>query len=183
MPGRNLKIFELTVNDGSALLKGKWFNQPFMKKNFKTGQEVLLCGTVRRNPYWGIGFEMDNPEYEIISNAGDSFIHMNRIVPVYRVTSGLTSRQMRSIMYNMVHTCIKDVCETIPGEILKRHALPDISASLAQVHFPEVNADVELLNRGATEFHKRLSFDELFMLELGSCRTEKGKRTRKRNRF
>jgi ATP-dependent DNA helicase RecG len=174
LPGRNLKIFELTVNDGSGLLKGKWFNQPFMKKNFKTGQEVLLCGTVKRNPYRGIGLEMDNPEYEIISNAEDSFIHMNRIVPVYRVTSGLTSRQMRSIMYNMVHTCIEDVCETIPGEILKRHALPDISASLAQVHFPEINVDVELLNRGATEFHKRLSFDELFMLELGLAALKKG---------
>ncbi len=55
LPGRNLKLFELTVNDGSGLLKCKWFNQPFLKKNFKPGQEVLLCGTVKKNHYRGIG--------------------------------------------------------------------------------------------------------------------------------
>lgn len=167
LPGKNLKIFELTINDGSGLLKGKWFNQPFMKKNFKVGSGVLLCGTVKRNPYWGIGFEMDNPEYEIINDGDDSFIHINRIVPVYRVTSGLTVRQMRSIMFNAVNTSIQDVSETIPPEILKRNALPALSASLSQIHFPDVNADLDLLNRGASDFHKRLSFDELFMFELG----------------
>jgi ATP-dependent DNA helicase RecG len=167
LPGKNLKLFELTINDGSALLKGKWFNQPFMKKNFKVGNEVLLCGTVRRNPYWGIGFEMDNPEYEIMNDSDDSFIHVNRVVPVYRVTSGLTVRQMRSIMFNVVNTCIQDVSETIPPEILKRNTLPDLPESLSQIHFPGETVDIELLNRGMSHFHRRLSFDELFMLELG----------------
>jgi ATP-dependent DNA helicase RecG len=166
LPGRNLKIFELTINDGSGLLKGKWFNQPFMKKNFKVGHEVLLCGTVKRNPYWGIGFEMDNPEYEIISD-NDSLIHTNRVVPVYRVTSGLSVRQIRSIMFNIITTYIKDVSDTIPVEILNRNALPGLSESLLQIHFPDTNVDVELLNRGVSDFHKKLSFDELFMLELG----------------
>ena len=63
LPGRNLRIFELIVNDGSGLLKCKWFNQPYMKKTFQIGDEALLCGTVKKNPYRGIGFEMDNPEY------------------------------------------------------------------------------------------------------------------------
>jgi ATP-dependent DNA helicase RecG len=166
LPGRNLKIFELTINDGSGLLKGKWFNQPFMKKNFKVGHEVLLCGTVKRNPYWGIGFEMDNPEYEIIRD-NDSLIHTNRVVPVYRVTSGLSVRHIRSIMFNIITTYIKDVSDTIPVEILNRNALPGLSESLLQIHFPDTNVDVELFNRGVSDFHKRLSFDELFMLELG----------------
>ena len=166
LPRRNLKLFELTLNDGSGLLKGKWFNQPFMKKNFKVGQEVMLCGTVKRNPYWGIGFEMDNPEYEIVSD-NDSFIHTNRVVPVYRTTSGLSVRQIRSIMFNLIHTCIKDVCDPVPGEILKRNGLPGLPESLSVVHFPDPNVDIVLLNKGTSEFHKRLSFDELFMLELG----------------
>ncbi len=167
LQGRHLKIFELTVNDESGLLKGKWFNQPFMKKNFKVGQEVLLCGTVKRNPYRGIGFEMDNPEYEIVSDDGDPLIHTNRVVPVYRVTSGLSVRQIRSIMFNILTTCIKDVSDMVPVEIINRNALPDLSKSLSQIHFPDSNVDVELFNRGVSDFHKRLSFDELFMLELG----------------
>ena len=166
LPGRNLKIFELTVNDGSGLLKGKWFNQPFMKKNFKIGQEVLLCGPVKSNPYWGIGFEMDNPEYEIISD-DDAFIHTNRVVPVYKVTSGLSVRQLRSIMFNIINTCIKDVSDTIPAEIFSGNSLPGLSESLSQIHFPDTHVKIDLLNNGVSDFHKRLSFDELFMLELG----------------
>jgi ATP-dependent DNA helicase RecG len=166
LPGRNLKIFELTVSDGSGLLKGKWFNQPFMKKNFKLGHKVLLYGTIKRNPYRGIGFEMENPEYEIISD-NDSSIHMNRIVPVYRVTSGLSVRQMRSIMFSIISAYIKDINDTIPVEILRRNKLPGLSESLSKIHFPDINADVGLFNNKASDFHKRLSFDELFMLELG----------------
>lgn len=173
LPGRNLKIFEITINDGSGLLRGKWFNQPFMKKNFKIGYEVLLWGTVKRNPYRGIGFEIDNPEYEILAGAAsaqsrdDSLIHMNRVVPVYRVTSGLSVKQARSILYNIVTTYIKDVPDVIPSEILGRNSLPGLPESLSQIHFPDADADVELLNRGVSDCHKRLSFDELFMLELG----------------
>jgi ATP-dependent DNA helicase RecG len=178
--GKSLRIFEMTINDGSGLLKGKWFNQPFMKKNFKIGYEVLLHGVVKRDPYWGIGFQMDNPEYEIINTADasekndtrplsreESAIHMNRIVPVYRVTSGLTVRQIRTIMFNIVHTHIKDVPDVIPSNIIAKNVLPGIAESLSQVHFPHENADMELLNSGASDFHKRLAFEELFMLELG----------------
>jgi ATP-dependent DNA helicase RecG len=173
LPGRNLRIFELTVNDGSGLLKGKWFNQPFMKNNFKPGYKVLLCGTVKRNPYWGIGFEMDNPEYEIISDK-DSLIHMNRVVPIYRVTSGLSVRQMRSIIFNIINAHIKDVSDTTPAEILRRNHMPGLSESISQIHFPDTNIDIELFNRGASDFHKRLSFDELFMLELGLAVMKRG---------
>jgi ATP-dependent DNA helicase RecG len=59
-PGRNFSIFELIVNDGSAVLRGKWFNQPFMKNTFTVGSSVLLCGTVKKNPYWGIGFDFNS---------------------------------------------------------------------------------------------------------------------------
>jgi ATP-dependent DNA helicase RecG len=177
--GKSLRIFELTINDGTGLLKGKWFNQPFMKKNLKIGYEVLLYGVVKRNPYWGIGFEMDNPEYEIIRtdtvekndsetlSREESLIHMNRVVPIYRVTSGLSVRQIRTIMFTIINTHVKDIQEVIPSNILSKNRLPDISETLSQVHFPDAHADIELLNRGMSDFHKRLAFEELFLLELG----------------
>lgn len=187
LPRKDIKIFELVINDGSGLLKGKWFNQPFMKKNFKVGQEVILCGTIKRNTYWGIGFEMDNPEYEVLDDpecvrdepgmksGEDSLIHTKRIVPIYKVTSGLSVRQMRSIMFNIVNSHISDIIDPIPGEILFRNNLPSLSESIANIHFPNSESDLEVLNRGTSEFHKRLSFDELFMLELGLAKIKRGK--------
>ncbi|MEW6584230.1 MAG: ATP-dependent DNA helicase RecG [Nitrospirota bacterium] len=174
LPGRNLRIFELVMNDGSGLLKGKWFNQPFMKKNFRVGQDVLLSGMVKINPYRGIGFEMDSPEFEIARDEDDGHIHTNRIVPVYRVTSGLSVRQMRSVMFNIIQTYSEQVSELLPGEILKRHGLPGLRRSISNVHFPENGTDMDLLNRGISDFHKRLSFDELFMLEMGLAVIKRG---------
>jgi ATP-dependent DNA helicase RecG len=165
--GRNLKIFELTISDGSACLKGKWFNQPFLKKNFKPGLNVLLFGTVKGNAFGKSGFEMDSPEYEIINEGEDSFIHINRIVPIYRVTSGLSVRLMRSIMFNIVNTCAKAAVDPVPVEILKTHALSGLPESLSGIHFPDAGTDIGRLNKGASDFHRRLCFDELFMLELG----------------
>ena len=172
--GKNFRIFELVINDGSALLKGKWFNQPFMKKTFTVGNSIMLCGTVKRNPYWGIGFEMDNPEYEIISDSDDPSIHVNRIVPVYKVTSGLSVRQMRSIMFQLVTTYMHDVHDTMPPEILTKHMLSDLCSALSQIHFPDAGTDTALLNNGTSIFHRRLSFEELFMLELGLAVLKQG---------
>lgn len=166
LPGKNLRIFELVVSDGSGLLRCKWFNQPFMKKNFKVGQDVVLYGSVRENPYCVTGLEMVNPEYEIMGD-DDLLIHMGRVVPVYKVTEGISVRQLRSIMFNIINTYVKDVFDPIPKEILQRNALPCLAESLSQVHFPDRGLDIEPLNRGISDFHRRLSFDELFMLELG----------------
>ena len=175
LPRSNLKLFELTVSDGSGLVKGKWFNQPFMKKNFEAGQEVILSGVVKRNPYRGIGFEFDNPEYEFVTDDINDFIHTSRIVPVYRTTAGLSVRQFRTIMFNLIDICIKEVPDIMPKEILERNNLPELKESLLNSHFPEAGTDMEILNRGISIYQKRLSFDELFMFELGLSVLKKGK--------
>lgn len=175
LPRSNLKLFELTVSDGSGLVTGKWFNQPFMKKNFEAGQEVILSGVVKRNPYRGMGFEFDNPEYELVTDDKDAFIHTSRIVPVYRTTAGLSVRQFRTIMFNLIDICIKEVSDTMPKEILERNNFPELKKSLLNSHFPEAGTDMDILNRGISIYQKRLSFDELFMFELGLSALKKGK--------
>jgi ATP-dependent DNA helicase RecG len=167
LPGRNLRIFELTVSDGTGILKGKWFNQAFLKKNFRVGNKVLLCGTLKRNSYYGVGFEMDNPEYEIMNYNDDPLVHTNRIVPTYRVTSGLSVRQMRSIMFNVISSHLAGISDAMPKEILLKHSLPGLQESLSGVHFPDSRTDLDLLNSGKSDYHRRLSFEELFMFELG----------------
>lgn len=179
LPRRNMKLFELTVSDGSGLVKGKWFNQPFLKKNFEVGQEVILSGIVKRNPYWGIGFEFDNPEYEFVTDDADAFIHTARIVPIYRTTSGLSVRQLRAIMFNLINTCIEDVSDHIPDEVLRRNNFPGLTESILNSHFPESGADIDSLNSGASIYQKRLYFDELFKFELGLSVIKRGKEVEK----
>jgi len=182
LPRGNLKLFELTISDGSGLLKGKWFNQPFMKKNFKVGQEVILSGIVKRNPYWGSGFEIDSPEYEFTADDSpealpnaDTLIHTSRIVPVYRTTAGISVRQLRTIMFNLINACIEGISDPVPPEILKRNNLPNLRDSILNSHFPESETDINVLNRRASAFQNRIFFHELFMFELGLSALKKGK--------
>lgn len=165
--GKNFRIFELVINDGSALLTGKWFNQPFLRKTFALGSTVLLRGTIKKNPYYGIGFEIDNPEYEIVGDEDDVSIHMNRIVPVYRVTDGLSVRQMRSIIFRIISTRVSDIIDPIPNSTREKFRLADLRVSLKQVHFPDDGVDVDLLNKSESPFHRRLAFDELFLMQIG----------------
>lgn len=166
LPKSKYKIFELIVSDGTGLLKGRWFNQPYMKKNFSPGQEVILSGVVKPNSYRGTGFEMDNPEYEFTDEDAD-LIHTARIVPVYRTTAGMSVRVLRSIMFNVLTACIDQVGDPVPEELLSKYKLPPLKDSIYNSHFPGPGTDIGSLNRGISDYQRRLSFDELFNLGLG----------------
>lgn len=174
LPKSNFKIFEIIISDGTGLLKGKWFNQPYMKKNFTVGQEVILSGVVKRNSYWGTGFEMDNPEYEFTSDDAENLIHTSRIVPVYRTTAGMSVRLLRSIMFNAISTASDSIHDDIPETICSRYNFPLLRESITNSHFPDGRTDMEHLNRGTDEYRKRLAFDELFHLELGIAVMKRG---------
>jgi len=174
LPRSHFKIFELVISDGTGVLKGKWFNQPFMKKNFSLGREVILSGVVKRNPYWGIGLEIENPEYEFTDDDAENLIHTSRVVPVYRTTAGMSVRLLRSIMFNVISACTERLEDPLPEELPAKYHLPPLKDSICNVHFPNQEADIESLNKGVSDYQRRLSFDELFHLELGIAVMKKG---------
>ncbi len=171
---KKMKIFELVISDGTGLLTAKWFNQPYMKKVFKPGKKVILSGIVKRGFNWGAGFEMQNPEYEIIDDDSDTQnIHTSRIVPIYRTTAGVSARALRSMMHSIVNFALPSVEDYMPEEILKQYSLPPLREALRNVHFPE-DGDIESLTSGTSPYHQRLSFDELFFLQSGLAILKRG---------
>ncbi len=165
---RGLKIFELLLNDGTGLIKGKWFNQSYLDRVFKAGERVLLSGTVRRDYRWGVGWEMLNPDYEAFpEESGKENIHTSRIVPVYRVTEGLGQRAMRAMMFSIISSVSGRLTEYMPEEVLRRTGLPGLEESFLYVHFPGEEADLESLQKMDSPYHRRIAFDELFCLETG----------------
>ncbi len=174
-PRGKMKIFELVVSDGSGVVTAKWFNQPYMKKVFKKGDRVYLSGVVKRNRYWGVGFEIHNPEYEIINEEDEAeSIHTHRIVPVYRCTARLTTRNMRRMMFNIINFALPHIEDYIPQELIEKYRLPSLRDALFNVHFPSEDISVEELNQFRSIYHKRLSFDELFLLQAGLAIMKKG---------
>lgn len=173
----SLKIFELIISDGSGIITAKWFNQPYLEKVFKAKDEVVLYGMVKLN-YWETGFEMVNPEYEILSGDDSepvqSNIHTGRIVPIYRLTDGLSQKQMRNIMYSIMNIAIPYIVDPIPTEVIQKHKLPELKESIENVHFPSADLSIDELNKGVSLYHKRLVFDELFTFQIGLALMKKG---------
>ncbi len=172
---QRLKIFELVITDNSGMLVGSWFNQPFMKKAFKPGQQVILSGVVKSNPYRGGLPQIDNPDYEIMDESEqDSLIHTGRIVPIYRTTAGLSVRYLRSMMKSSLDSCGEALPDALPDYLTSKYSLVPIAQALFEVHFPTQEKDVAVLNRGMSPAHRRLSFEELFTLELGLALRKQG---------
>ncbi len=172
---KRLKVFELLITDRSGMLIGSWFNQPFMKKTFKTGQKVILSGVVKANPYKGGIPQIDNPDYEIMDDdESDSLIHTGRTVPIYRTTAGLSVRVLRSMMKNILDSCGAAEPEALPDYLIEKYSLMSAAQALSEVHFPTIERDITVLNRGTSAAHRRLSFEELFSLELGLALRKRG---------
>ncbi len=172
---QRVKIFELLITDKSGMLIGSWFNQAFMQKMFRKGQKVILSGIVKANPYKGGLPQIDNPDYEIMDDTEpDSLIHTGRTVPIYRTTSGLSVRYLRSMLKAILDSCAASVHEMLPEEIVKKYSLMPVPDAYFEVHFPSQEKDIARLNRGMSPAHRRLSFEELFVLELGLALRKRG---------
>jgi len=171
-PRKKMKIFELTVTDGSGILRAKWFAQPYLKKYFHKGDRVILNGMVKGNAFAGPGVEMENPDFEVI-DAEDRRVHTSRIVPFYRATEGISPKQLRGLMFNALAKCSSILVEWMPQDILERNDLPPLHWAVKEAHFPEEIEDAGVLNAGRSAAHRRLIFDELFLLQLGLARIRK----------
>lgn len=157
----NLTIFKLAVDDGTGVLYGVWFNQPYLEKVFSPHMEVILSGkvTVFRH------LQMENPEYEILDSPAsvEDLVHTGRIVPIYPLTDRLSQRTLRTIMKRVVENFTPFVSETLPPEILTRQGLVPLPQALRNIHFPEDEKSKE-------EARRRLVFEEFFLLQLGILR-------------
>ena len=53
----------------------------------------------------------------------------------------------------------------LPRSVRARHRLLPIGEAIQQVHFPSPNTDLAALDHGVTDAHRRLAFEELFLLQ------------------
>jgi len=165
-PRKRMKIFELSVTDKTGFIKAKWFNQPYLERYFRKGQQVVLSGVVKGSPYARFGLEMENPDFELVGDE-DIFIHTSRIVPVYKATEGITPKQIRTLMFNAVNNYVFLIDDYMPEDIIKRHGLIPLRDAVKEMHFPETSSDVNILNSNSSPAQRRIIFDEFFLLELG----------------
>jgi ATP-dependent DNA helicase RecG len=130
----------------------RWFNQHWVEKVIAAGQRLVVHGKPKRR---GKEIIIDHPEFEVVEEDAETSIHLRRIVPIHRVTEGLTPRVLRQIVWNVLQDLRpEDVPQFLPPRL---DSLPRFEA-LKQIHFPE---SAEMLARA----RKHLVLEEFFVMQ------------------
>ncbi|MCW5873963.1 MAG: ATP-dependent DNA helicase RecG [Anaerolineales bacterium] len=157
-PHGGKQVFEIVVDDGTAALRAIWFNQPWMYKNFREGDEVVLSGKI--DQYLG-RLTLNSPEWELVEDeeAAADTQHTNRIVPVYPLTADIRQRWLRGLMKKVVSYWAPRLPDMLPADLLASAGLLPYADALQQAHFPDSQEQLEAAKL-------RLAFNELFLLQL-----------------
>jgi ATP-dependent DNA helicase RecG len=152
--GGRRTLVEAVVSDGSGAMRITWFNQPWLAKKFKPGEPIVISGET--DQYLG-RLTMTNPSWSPVE---EEHLMSKGIVPIYPLTEKVSQRWLREKIHTVVEEWAPKVPDALPDWIKDQADLPDLSAALKQIHFPDSWED---LNRASY----RLAFDEIFFLQLG----------------
>lgn len=143
-----------------------WFGRRYIERRLSAGQTVALSGKVELRG-WLPRFQ--NPEF---GPAGEDALHAGRIVPVYRLTAGITGAHLRARMKAALDLALPDFDEYLSPDArpdLER-PLPEIRLAIEWMHFPP---DFEQLDDAVS----RLAFDELLALQIGMVARQRQRQT------
>jgi ATP-dependent DNA helicase RecG len=146
-------IITSILADASGTIEATWFNQPYLERQLKPGRRIVLSGKV--DEYLG-RLVFQSPTWEPLQR---ELIHTGRLVPIYPLTAGVTSRWLRRLMKRTVDYWAPRLPDPLPEEIRERHNLLDLPSAIRQIHFPDSQT---ILDRA----RYRLSFDEFLLIQL-----------------
>ena len=154
---RRLTLAETTLQDASGRIKAIWFGRGYLAQTFRPGVRALFTGPVGKRK----GLVLNNPEYEILSGDDeDTRLNTGRIVPIYRLTEGLSQRILRRAVAAALENVPDNLPETLPNAVRERYGFPAVNSALRNVHFPDSDQDAQIA-RG------RFAFEELLAIQLG----------------
>jgi ATP-dependent DNA helicase RecG len=142
--------------DGTGEISATWFGRRFIERRLHVGQDVVVSGRLKR--FRG-ALTVDNPEFQPVDAAGEVLM-AGRIVPVYRLTAGLTAARLRVAEREALDRAGHAYPEYLPSTVRREHDLPAIPVALEHAHYP---TDFEARDAAL----RRLAFDELLALQLG----------------
>ncbi|UCF69342.1 MAG: ATP-dependent DNA helicase RecG, partial [Acidobacteriota bacterium] len=159
---RRMEILNVLLDDGTAALEVKFFNRAYLADWIMPGLRMLVHGVPRRT---GRRLELHGPEFEVLQ-PGDDPAEITGWVPVYEKLGPLSPRRVRAATGQAL-ALVGEIADPLPADVLARRQLVGRSEALRLVHRPTVETPAEQLASRRTAGHRRLAFDEFFLLELG----------------
>ncbi len=147
----HINVFKLILSDGENEILCIFFNNPYTFEKLFPGKEYLFYGKIGGTVLLR---ELLNPQFIELDSE-------NRLVPRYRLTSGLSHVMIANTL--RLALPLYDLPDNLPEYIKEEFKLIDKKSALYQIHFPVDNDE-------CTAAKKRLAFDELITLQLGMAK-------------
>lgn len=146
---KDLRIFKAKATDGLNDFMIIIYNNFYGFNALQTGKEYLFYGKVTGNL---LRKEISSPK--VVNADAEPFM------PIYPLTTGLTSAAVMQNMREAVMILENEPFDSMPTHILLENDLISLPHALKSIHFPSSSKESEAAAR-------RLAFDELLILQLG----------------
>ncbi|MBI2782400.1 MAG: ATP-dependent DNA helicase RecG [Chloroflexi bacterium] len=152
------------LEDETGTIQATWFGRRYIERRMHPGQRVIVSGKLK---HFGRTRTLDNPDFQPEGNE-DELLHVGRIVPVYRLTAGLTAVTLRRAVRDALDRAGSAFLDYLPPAIVRERGVAPLTGALEEAHYP-------------TSFEKRdaalerLAFDELLALQLGMVARRRGR--------
>ena len=143
-------IAQLSDESGGSA-EAIWFGRRYVERRLQAGDEVIVSGKVTQR---GWRSQFTSPEF---SPVGHESVHTARVVPVYRLSGGVTQKRLRELLARILEASLTAVEDPLTDA--ERGGLPGLAEALRAAHFPEDAGDI-------VPALDRLAFDELLALQL-----------------
>ncbi len=151
--GEERRLVTARVGDGTGEMEMTWFNA-FVERQLRRGHAYAFSGKV--DSYRGVP-TMRHPTFEPLDR---SLVSTGRLVPVYPLTEGLSALWLRRLMDRTLKTWANELPDFLPEALRHEYRLMPLAQALTQIHFPDSRESLAAA-------HRRLSFDEFLLLQLG----------------
>ena len=148
---RGMELVKFRAVDDSGSVDITYFNSPYVKDQIHRGQCLNFYGRI---VFAGNKRTMANPIHEGENSVGGV---TGRIVPLYRLSAGLSQKLMMSAIRQSLDTAGEELPEVLPESVRQKYQLAQTGFAFENIHFP---ADFEALELA----RRRLIFEELFLL-------------------
>ena len=144
------------LEDETGTIQATWFGRRYIERRLHPGDRVIVSGKLK---HFGRTRTLDNPDFQPEGNE-DELLHVGRIVPVYRLTAGLSAVTLRRAVRDALDRAGTAYLDYLPPALVREPSVMPLTEALEEAHYPTAfeRRDAAL---------ERLAFDELLALQLG----------------
>lgn len=143
-----------TLVDDSGAVDAVWYGRRFIERRLTVGTTIVATGRVKA---MGWTRQLEAPEFSPVG--GGDQVSAGRIVPIYRLTRGVTALSLRRAVRALLDQFGAELVDPMPQSVQARNDLMPLAQAIEALHWPE---EFDLRDAAL----RRLAFDELLAVQI-----------------